>query len=117
VILVGNVLTPEYRDLGFGVDYNQRLMHWVKRTIIRLLRSAMRAAPSSGLVRHRFSFERTSGTREGRLSLVPGTHPTRSIAGGGGSCSVVRAARFGDCLEFPRHRRRQPWNGLPDGRV
>jgi hypothetical protein len=30
VILVGNVLTPEYRDTAFGVDYNRRLMRWVE---------------------------------------------------------------------------------------
>ena len=30
VILVGNVLTPEYRDSAFGVDYNRPLMHWVE---------------------------------------------------------------------------------------
>jgi hypothetical protein len=30
VILVGNVLTPEYRDNAFGVDYNRRLMRWVE---------------------------------------------------------------------------------------
>jgi 4-amino-4-deoxy-L-arabinose transferase-like glycosyltransferase len=30
VILVGNVLTPEYRDNAFGVDYNRRLMQWVE---------------------------------------------------------------------------------------
>jgi hypothetical protein len=30
VILVGNVLTPEYRDNAFGIDYNRRLMQWVE---------------------------------------------------------------------------------------
>jgi hypothetical protein len=30
LILVGNVLTPEYNAHAFGVDYNRRLMQWVK---------------------------------------------------------------------------------------
>jgi 4-amino-4-deoxy-L-arabinose transferase-like glycosyltransferase len=30
VILVGNVLTPEYRDNAFGVDYNRHLMQWIE---------------------------------------------------------------------------------------
>jgi hypothetical protein len=29
MILVGNVLNPEYRDNAFGVDYNRRLMQWI----------------------------------------------------------------------------------------
>ncbi|HEU5257528.1 MAG TPA: hypothetical protein VFU28_16155, partial [Vicinamibacterales bacterium] len=30
VILVGNVLTREYRDNAFGVDYNRALMQWIE---------------------------------------------------------------------------------------
>ncbi|MCI0336507.1 MAG: glycosyltransferase family 39 protein [Acidobacteria bacterium] len=29
LILIGNLLTPEYRDRTFGVDYNQDLMNWI----------------------------------------------------------------------------------------
>jgi hypothetical protein len=30
VVLVANVLTPEYRDTAFGVDYNRRLLEWIQ---------------------------------------------------------------------------------------
>jgi Dolichyl-phosphate-mannose-protein mannosyltransferase len=30
LILIGNLLTPEYGDRVFGLDYNQQLMHWIE---------------------------------------------------------------------------------------
>jgi hypothetical protein len=31
LILVANLLTPEYRDRAFGVDYNQGLVRWIQQ--------------------------------------------------------------------------------------
>src|SRR5262249_48992888 len=30
LILITNLLTPEFKDSAFGVDYNQRMMLWIE---------------------------------------------------------------------------------------